>query len=102
MSNITYTYQDCNKEDFSNDVSFSEDNFSEKLSKVFELSLGVERVEVVVEKDNSKMTVKVHGIVDGKASVIVDKSGQSSDASKVARDAINTFVAQAQNENNKK
>lgn len=57
--NIVYTYKDCERADFRGDVQFNEDLFSKKLAKVFETSIRVDRVEVVVTKNAARTLIRI-------------------------------------------
>jgi hypothetical protein len=46
--NISFSYIGCSKEDFANEVSFNEEQFSEKLSTLYQLHIQIDRIEVTI------------------------------------------------------
>ena len=43
---ITYTYQHCSAEDFTHQVSFSEEEFNKQIAQIFNTNLPIDRVEL--------------------------------------------------------
>ena len=43
---ITYTYQHCSAEDFTHQVSFSEEEFNKQIAQIFNTHLPIDRVEL--------------------------------------------------------
>jgi ribosome-associated translation inhibitor RaiA len=56
---ITYSYIHCTLEELSHDINFDEILFNKKLSKVFETSIRIERLAVIVSKENTRYKVHI-------------------------------------------
>jgi len=59
---ITYTYQHCSAEDFTHQVSFSEEKFNEQIAQIFNTHLPIDRVElefVLQDKNTSHFLVTI-------------------------------------------
>lgn len=73
--NITYTYKDCVRHDFEADVQFREELFSARLEKVFATSVRVQRVDVVITKNDSRTHVRIDLISPDVVPGVVQEEG---------------------------
>jgi hypothetical protein len=88
--NIVYTYKDCKREDFRSDVHFNEDLFSKKLTKVFETSIRMDRVEVIITKNDNRTLVRLDLLSPDLSQGTIQKEGFES--AKAVFDAIDSAV----------
>jgi hypothetical protein len=102
MFSVNYTYRHCSKDDFSNEVSFDETVFAEKLGELNELDAQIDRIEVIFELEkgqaNDKFTTTVNVI---SPTLGHTHSEKGDDVAKVARTAIDKTVTDIQSKNNR-
>lgn len=64
MSQIIYTYKNCNKEDFNHEINFQEEEFTKILNRVIETKLNIIRItvefEMVSHPEHKKLVVHVY------------------------------------------
>ncbi|GAB4146627.1 MAG: hypothetical protein OHK0017_07340 [Patescibacteria group bacterium] len=56
--NIHFIYNHCTPDDFKNDMSFAEDNFSQVLEECFQLNSGISHIEVFFDFNPGQSTEK--------------------------------------------
>lgn len=97
---IHYTYIHCTKDDLKKEVSFSEDDFSDKLQKLFEQDLLINQIDIkiIYEKGQANENYTCTINVDApKAGMTYTEKGE--DAAKVTRSAVEKVIMEIHGKN---
>jgi hypothetical protein len=101
---IIFKYAHCTKEDFQKEVSFNEEEFTNKLSEAFDLDMQIDRIEVTFHQHGGQGTdrFEVSILVISPELKNFDVIEKGSDTAGTTRAAIEKTIQMLRKENDKK
>jgi ribosome-associated translation inhibitor RaiA len=91
---IIFSYVGCTKEDFVNEVSYNEEQFSEKLATLYQLNIQIDRIEVTIHHSKGEAETPFAVTVDVVAPTVNENkvTEHGKDLAGTTRKAIDTTI----------